>query len=225
LDVTLVPELELDGLRIARVPALIEDLDSYGLGDPAHDVDLVLGLHVLQRFGAITADHPRHTLSLELAAPIGPPSGAVERPLLVLDTWYYRAPVTPIAIDGSGQDFWAWFGYVGPSALTIEQGTYTAAGHELAELGEIDDPETGREMVLIDEVAFGGLRISGVGGIVHLDEPGEPNLKAAESVTSFPIGGSINAGLLEQLRITWVPSRAVIWVERPDDSRWLPAVI
>ena len=109
----LLPELALDGLRLSRVPVMVEDLESWALGDPAHGVELVLGWQVLARFGAIVVDLPQQRLSLEVAAPIGPPTGAVERPLLLLDPWYLRVPVTPSAIDGSRREFWAWLGFVG----------------------------------------------------------------------------------------------------------------
>lgn len=226
LGVTVVPEIELGDLRIARVPAIIDDLEPYELGEPGFHVDLVLGLQVLHRFGAIVMDHPQHRLSLELVAPSGPPAGAVERPLLLLDAWLSRIPITPIAIDGSTREFWAWFGYVGFGAITIRQAPWLAAGHTLAELGEVDLPNTGGgDMVFVEQVAFGRLRISGVGGMVHRDQPDEPTLKAIESVVGLAIGGAINAGLLEQLRVTWVPSRAAIWLERPNHGHWLPQVL
>jgi hypothetical protein len=222
-DVALVPDVEFDGLRISRVPVVIQDLAAYAPQDPAHDVDLVLGLQVLHRFGAIVADHPEHTLELEVAVPLGPPSNTVERPLLLLDTWMFRVPATPIALDGSRREFWAWFGYPDVGAVSIEQQPYLAAGHMLAEFGELDDPATGREMVFLDEVAFGQLRIAGVGGIVYLDRPGHLYTKLIRDQSGFAIGGTINGGVLEQLRVTWVPSRAAIWLERPN-RYWLPEV-
>lgn len=219
--VTVIPELETtehevaagDGLRISRVPAVVTDLDSLAAVEPGLAIDVVLGWQVLRRFGAITIDEPRGTLGLEVAVPSGPPSDAVVRPLLVLDALFVQAPVTPIAINGSREQFWAWLECVGDSALSIEQQSYLASG---AAIDQLD------AWVLLDEIAFGEVRIANLTAVVER----EPDfLKLVENATGFDVGGCINKDLLAPMRTTWVPSRAAIWIEDLDHERWLPEVL
>jgi hypothetical protein len=57
--------------------------------------------------------------------------------------------------------------------------------------------------------------ISGVGGLVHLEQPGEPALAMVRGFAGFELGGFVNVALLEQLKVTWLYGQGKIWVEKP----------
>lgn len=213
-DVTLIPEIEFQGMKIKNVPALISDLEIFAAGLPEKP-GVILGHQALHKLGSLVADHPGQSLTLTKAPPSAAPAGAVERPLLMLDQWSLHVPATSLSIDGSDYDFWAWLGYANPSAVTLTAKTYLKSGHLPREIENPEDVDYGRKMVYIDEIAFGELKTAGVGGIVHLDQPGEPNLTTVTAFAGFELGGSINVALLEKLRVTWSFSQGKIWLEKP----------
>jgi hypothetical protein len=211
-DVTLIPEIEFEGMKLKNVPALIGDLDIFSAGLP-EKAGVVLGHQALHKLGSLVADIPGQTLTITKAPPSAAPAGAVERPLLMIDQWSLHVPVTPISIDGSAHTFWAWFGYASPSAVTVTTKAYLKSGHLPREIENPEDVDYGRKMVYIDQVSFGSLAFPGVGGIVHLDQPGEPTLASVTAFAGFELGGFVNVALIEKLRITWSFSQGKIWFE------------
>ncbi|MFO7562761.1 MAG: tetratricopeptide repeat protein [Enhygromyxa sp.] len=214
-DVTLIPSIEFDGLTLENVPALISDLEIFAAGLPEKP-GVVLGHQALHKLGSLVADAPSQSLTVTKAPPSQAPAGAAELPLLMLDQWSIHIPVTPISIDGSDYSFWAWLGYSNPSAITMTAKAYLKSDHLPRTIEDPEDVDYGRKMVYVDEVAFGELKIPGVGGIVHLDQPGEPNLSTVTAVAGFELGGTINIALLEKLRVTWSFSEGKVWVEKPE---------
>lgn len=212
-ELTLIPEVEFNGLKIKNVPALISDLESFSFGLP-EKAGVLLGHQVMHKLGSIVADHPAQKLTLTKSPPAAVPAGAVERELIILDQWSIHVPATKLSIDGSDHSFWAWLGYASPSAITLTAKAFLKSGHLPREI-ETPDDEYGRKMVYIDEVAFGGITTPGVGGLVFLEQPGEPTLNGVTSFSGFELGGFINIALLEQLRVTWVLSQGKILVEQP----------
>jgi tetratricopeptide (TPR) repeat protein len=213
-DVTLIPEITFDGIKLKNVPALISDNSIFAAGLP-ETPGVVLGHQALHKLGSLTADMPAQTLTLTKAPPSAAPAGSVERPLLMIDQWSLHVPATPISIDGSNHEFWAWIGYANPSAITFAAKAYLKSGHLPRDIDDPEDVDYGRKMVYVDRVSFGELSLPGMGGIVHLDEPGEPSLTAVAVFAGFELGGFINVALLEKLRITWVLSEGKIFFSRP----------
>ena len=117
-ELTLIPEIEIKGMKIKNVPALIDDLAIFSSGLP-EKAGVLLGHQALDKIGSIQADLPKGTLTLTKTAPTAAPAGAAELPLIFLDQWSLHVPATPMSIDDSDYKFWAWFGYANPSAVTL----------------------------------------------------------------------------------------------------------
>jgi tetratricopeptide (TPR) repeat protein len=212
-DVTLIPVVEIDGMKIKNVPAIISDLEIFAAGLPEKPA-VILGHQALHKLGSLVADMPAQSLTLTKAPPSAP-AGAVERPLLMIDQWSLHVPATPISIDGSNFSFWTWFGYANPSSVTLTAKAYLKSGHLPRDIENPEDVDYGRKMVYVDEIAFGDFKTPGVGALVFLDQPGEPNLSTVTAFAGFELGGTINVALLEKLRVTWSLSQGKIWLERP----------
>ncbi|HEY8378589.1 MAG TPA: tetratricopeptide repeat protein, partial [Nannocystis sp.] len=113
--IVLVPEVKFGDLKITNIPAIVDDLSTFGLGETP---GLVLGRQVLSKIGAIGFDFPNASLELEAAPPAAPPAGAVTAPLLLLDLHVYLVPAVPVTIDGSDKTFYVWLGGSYGTALT-----------------------------------------------------------------------------------------------------------
>ena len=209
-DVTLIPEIEFEGMKLKNVPAVISDNSIFAAGLP-ETPGVVLGHQALHKIGSLTADMPAQTLTLTKAPPASAPAGSVERPLLMIDQWSLHVPATPVAIDGSDYAFWAWVGYANPSAVTFTAKAYLKSGHLPRDIENPEDVDYGRKMVYVEDVKLGELSLPGVGGIVHLDQPGEPSLVAVTSFAGFELGGFINVAMLEKLKVTWSLSTGKIY--------------
>lgn len=216
VDVVLVPEIDFQGMKIKNVPAIVQDLSFYeaGMGEIP---SVVLGHQVLHRIGTIAADFPGGKLTLAKAAPSAAPEGATELPLLMLDQWYIHVPVTKIGLDGSEFRFWAWVGGIHPSAVTATAKSYLKSDHLPRDIENPEDAETGRKMVYVDSVAF-GTTVSGVGGLVYLDKPGDFGLdgvRDSNGLVGFEIGGYVNVALLKQVKVTYAFGQGKLWVSTP----------
>lgn len=213
-DVALIPAIEFNGITIKNVPALVDDLAVFSSGLP-DKAGVILGHQALSKLGSVVADYPAKALTITKAAPTAVPAGAAERPLIALDQWSLHIPATPVSIDESEHSFWAWIGYANPSAITLTEKTYLKSGHLPRELMNPEDVEFGRKMVYIEEVAFGPVALPGMGALVFLEQPGEPQLAMVRGFSGFELGGFINVALLEQLRVTWLYGQGKLWIEQP----------
>jgi tetratricopeptide (TPR) repeat protein len=213
-EVTLIPEIEFNGIKIKNVPALIDDLAVFSSGLP-EKAGVILGHQALYKLGSVVADHPAKSLTITKAAPSALPAGAAERPLIMLDQWSLHIPATPVSIDGAENSFWAWLGYSNPSAVTLTEKSYLQSGHLPREIENPEDIENGRKMVFVDQISFGSVTVPGMGGLVYLTQPGEPQLAMVRGFSGFELGGFINVPLLEQLEITYLYNQGKIWVKTP----------
>lgn len=211
-EVTLIPSVEFNGLTIKNVPALVDDLAIFSSGLP-EKAGVILGHQTLDKLGSVVADHPAKSLTITKAAPTAVPAGAAERPLIMLDQWSLHVPATKISIDGSEHEFWAWLGYANPSAITLTEKTYLKSGHLPRDVANPEDTEYGRKMVYVDSVSFGPVTVPGMGGLVFLEQPGEPQLSLVRNFSGFELGGFVNVALLEQLKVTWLYGQGKLWVE------------
>lgn len=214
-DVVLVPEVEFKGMKIKNVPAVVDDLNAFAGANLPDKPGIVLGHQVLHRLGSVVADFPASSLTLTKAAPEAAPAGAAELPLLFLDQWYIHVPITPVRIDGSEHDIWAWLGGIHPSAVSTTSKAYLKSDHLPRDIENPEDVEGGRKMVFVDTVNFGDASVSGVGGLVYLDEPGEPGLAGVRASAGFELGGYVNLPLMKQLKVTYMPNQGKVWVEAP----------
>jgi hypothetical protein len=217
VDVVLVPEVDLQGMKIKNIPAIVQDLSFYESG--MNEIpSIVLGHQVLHRIGTMVADFPGGKLTVTKAAPSAAPAGATELPLVMLDQWYIHVPVTKVAIDGSDFQFWAWVGGIHPSAVATTAKTYLKSNHLPRDIENPEDPDTGRKMVFVDKVAFGAATVTGIGGLVFLDQPGDFGLdgvRDSNGLVGFEIGGYVNVALLKQLEVTYAFSQGKLWVRTP----------
>ncbi|WP_181197822.1 tetratricopeptide repeat protein [Enhygromyxa salina] len=213
-EVTLIPEVEFKGIKIKNVPALIDDLAIFSSGLP-DKAGVILGHQALHKIGSIVADYPNKSLTITKAAPSAAPAGAAERPLVMLDQWSLHVPATPITIDSSDHTIWAWLGYANASAVTLTAKSYLKSGHLPREIENPEDPDNGRKMVYVDQVSFGSVTAPGMGGLVYLEQPGEPQLAMVRGFSGFELGGFVNVALLEQLKVTYAYGQGKIWIEKP----------
>jgi tetratricopeptide (TPR) repeat protein len=213
-EVALIPSIEFNGLTLENVPALVDDLAVFSNGLP-EKAGVILGHQALSKLGSVVADHPAKSLTITKAAPTAVPAGAAERPLIALDQWSLHIPATPISIDGSEHSFWAWMGYNSPSAITLTEKAYLKSGHLPREVMNPEDTEYGRKMVYVEQVSLGPVTVPGVGALVFLEQPGEPQLAMVRGFSGFELGGFVNVALLEHLVVTWLYGQGKLWIEKP----------
>src|SRR5690606_22325327 len=111
--------------------------------------------------------------------------------------------------------FWAWFGYANPSAVTLTEKAYLKSGHLPREVENPEDTEYGRKMVYVEQVSLGSVTVPGMGGLVFLEQPGEPQLGMVRAFAGFELGGFVNVALMETMRITYLYGQGKLWLERP----------
>jgi tetratricopeptide (TPR) repeat protein len=213
-EVVLIPEVEFKGLKIKNVPALVDDLTAFSSGLP-EKAGVVLGHQALRKIGSIHVDPVAKSLTITKEAPSALPAGAAERPLIMLDQWSLHVPATPVSIDGSEYQPWAWFGYYSAAGINLTEKAYLKSGHLPREVANPEDAETGRKMVYIDQVSFGEVTLPGMGGLVFLEQPGEPQLAMVRGFSGFELGGSVNVALLEKLEVTWLYDQGKVWIQLP----------
>lgn len=207
-SIVLVPEIKFGDLKLTNVPAIVEDLASFGLDETP---GLVLGRQVLSRLGAITFDFPNASLELEAAAPAGPPAGAIASPLLLLDLHLFLVPAIPVTLDGSDNQFYSWLGGSYGTALTVTKKDYLKSGHLPRELDPLDDPNAGLKMVYIEQAKLGELPVTGVGGLVLANTPPDGGLAQVVELAGFELGGYINVPLLKNLKVTYALSKGQVF--------------
>lgn len=213
LAVVLIPTVKIGDLTIKNVPALIDDLEVYsGIGEKP---GLALGRQVLQRLGSVTFDFPARSFEVTAAVP-EPGKDVSESPLLFMDTFFSTVPVTRVAIDGSDQSFWAWFGGIYPAVLGITQKAFLKSGkHRPSDLVDPEDPERGLKMVYVDSAQLGTLKVPGVGGLVFVQEPPDAGLNSVTAGAGFELGGYVNFSVIQQWRVTYVVQRGKIYLQQP----------
>jgi tetratricopeptide (TPR) repeat protein len=202
VDLVLVPEVELGGLSLRRVPAMVRDLSVYApaLGETP---GVLLGRQALQAFGALTFDFPARTLTLHEAPPGAAPPGTVELPLMLLEGRTFNAAIVPVRIDGSDHEFWAMLGGPYGSSVSPTRKAYLESGHRLFELDHPEDPQRGLKIVYIDDLELGGAHIGGLGGLVLVADPPDQTTMTFLSNAQFEIGGYINTRLMSSWSITY----------------------
>jgi tetratricopeptide (TPR) repeat protein len=209
-SVVLVPEVKFGDLTLTNVPAIVDDLTPYSVGEVP---GLVLGRQVMNKLGAITFDFPNASLELAAAAPTAAPAGAVEAPLLLIDMHILLVPATTLSIDGSDFKFYAWLGGSYGASLAIARKEYLKSGHLPRELEQLDDPTNGLKMVYVDNIKVGGTPIKGgVGGLVLANTPPDAGLSQIVEGSSFELGGYINFPLLKTMKVTYALSQGKVYL-------------
>lgn len=209
-SVVLIPEVKFGELTLTNVPAIIDDLTPYTVGEVP---GLVLGRQVMNKIGAITFDFPNASLELLAAAPTAPPAGAAEAPLLLIDMHILLVPATTLSIDGSDFKFYAWLGGSYGASLAIARKEYLKSGHLPRELEQLDDPTNGLKMVYLDRVKVGDTPIKGgVGGLVLANTPPDAGLAQIVQGSSFELGGYINFPLLKTMKVTYALGQGKVYL-------------
>lgn len=199
--VVLIPEIKFGDLKLTNVPAIVEDLTPYTVGEVP---GVVLGRQVLQKLGSVTFDFPNAALELQAAPPTAAPAGATEAPLLLIDMHILLVPVTTLSIDGSDFKFYAWLGGSYGSSLAVARKEFLKSGHLPRELEQLDDPTNGLKMVYLDKVKVGETAIKGgVGGLVLTNTPADAGLGQIVEGSGFELGGYINFPLLRTMKVTY----------------------
>ncbi|MBL9106529.1 MAG: hypothetical protein JNL82_36735 [Myxococcales bacterium] len=209
-SVVLIPEIKFGDLKLTNIPAIVDDLSPYNVGEVP---GVVLGRQAMNKIGAITFDFPSATLQLEAAAPAAAPAGASEAPLLMIDMHLLIAPATTVSIDGSEFKFYAWFGGSYGSSLAVARKEFLKSGHLPRELEQLDDPNAGLKMVYVDKVTVGNTPLKGgVGGLVLTGTPPDAALGQIVNGSSFELGGYINMSLLRTMKVTYALSKGKVYL-------------
>jgi tetratricopeptide (TPR) repeat protein len=209
-NVVLIPEIKFGDLKLSNVPAIVDDLTPYTVGEVP---GVVLGRQVMNKIGAITFDFPNASLELQAAAPAAAPAGASEAPLLLIDMHILLVPVTTLSIDGSDFKFYAWLGGSYGSALAIARKEYLKSGHLPRELEQLDDPTNGLKMVFIEKVKVGETAVNGgLGGLILANTPPDAGLGQIVEGSSFELGGYINYPLLRTMKVTYALSKGKVYL-------------
>ncbi len=211
----LIPEVEIKGVKIKNVPAIVMDLSIYdsAVGETP---SLVLGRQVMQRFGAITFDNPKGEVILETAAPSGPPAGAIDATLLMLDMHALHVPAVEIGIDGSEHRFWVWLGGIYQAAYAVSSKAYFKSGHRPLEIEPPDDDSFGLRMVTFDSATIGGKSVPGGGGFVFTNTPPDQQLGNVLEATAFELGGYINLVSMKRWKVTYALQSGHVYLEIPN---------
>ena len=209
-SVVLIPEIKFGDLKLSNIPAIVDDLTPYAVGDVP---GVVLGRQVMNKIGAITFDFPNASLELQAAAPTAPPAGSAEAPLLLIDMHILLVPATTMSIDGSDFKFYAWLGGSYGASLAIARKEFLKSGHLPRELEQLDDPTNGLKMVLLEKVKIGETPVEGgVGGLVLANTPPDAGLGQIVEGSSFELGGYINFPLLKTMKITYALSQGKVYL-------------
>lgn len=209
-SVVIIPEIKFGDLKLSNVPAIVDDLTPYSVGEVP---GVVLGRQVMNKLGAITFDFPNASLELQSAAPTAAPAGAAEAPLLLIDMHVLLVPVTTLSIDGSEFKFYAWLGGSYGSSLAIARKEYLKSGHLPRELEQLDDATNGLKMVFLEKVKVGATPIpGGVGGLVLANTPPDAGLGQIVEGSSFELGGYINFPLLKTMKVTYALSQGKVFL-------------
>lgn len=210
-QIVLIPSIKFGDLSLDAVPAVVQPLDGFAaIGERP---GVVLGRYAMQALGGITFDFPKHALTITKDAPAKAPDGAVELPLYFATNNVIHAPVVPIKINGSDHSFYAYFGGFGPASLTIVRKQYLKSGALPRAVANPEDAEYGRKMVLVNSLDVGGNVITGLGGLVLVNEPPEANLAGLLVATQFEIGGYLNLALLANWKVTYALAQGKIFVD------------
>ena len=92
---------------------------------------------------------------------------------------------------------------------------YLKSCHLPREIENPEDVDGGRKMVYVEEVAFGETKAPGLGGLVFLEQPGEPQLAMVRGFAGFELGGSINVALIDEMSVTWSYGEGKVWLAKP----------
>jgi len=209
-SVVLIPEVKFGELTLSNVPAIVDDLTPYTVGEVP---GLVLGRQVMNKLGAITFDFPNSSLELAAAAPTAAPAGATVAPLLLIDMHILLVPATTLSIDGSDFKFYAWLGGSYGASLAVARKEYLKSGHLPRELEQLDDPTNGLKMVYLQDVKVGDTAIKGgVGGLVLANTPPDAGLAQIVDGSSFELGGYINFPLLKTMKVTYALNQGKVYL-------------
>lgn len=206
--IVLIPEVKFGDLKITNVPAIVDDLSTFGLGETP---GLLLGRQVMSKIGAISFDFPNASLELEAAPPAAPPAGATASPLLLLDLHVYLVPAVPVTLDGAENPFYVWLGGSYGTALTVAKKSYLKSGHLPRELDPLDDPNAGLKMIYVDQAKVGDLPVKGVGGLVLTNTPPDGGMAQVVELAGFELGGYINVPLLKSMKVTYALSQGKVF--------------
>lgn len=209
-SVVLIPEIKFGDLTLSNIPAIVDDLTPYSVGEVP---GVVLGRQVMNKIGAITFDFPNASLELSAAPLAAAPAGASEAPLLLIDMHILLVPVTTLSIDGSEFKFFAWLGGSYGAALAVARKEYLKSGHLPRELEQLDDPTNGLKMVFLEQVKVGDTAISGgVGGLILTNTPPDAGLAQIVEGSSFELGGYINYPLLRTMKVTYALAQGKVYL-------------
>ena len=204
----IVPEIKFGDLTLRNVPAIVEDLSPFNVGEQP---GLLLGRQVMQRLGTITFDYPNSAVELQTAAPTAAPAGATEAPLLLVDLHVLLIPSVPVSLDGSESRFYAWLGGSYGAAFTVAKKNYLKSNHLPRELEPLDDPNNGLKMVYIEQAKLGELPVKGVGGLVLANTPPDAGLAQVVELSGFELGGYVNVPLLKTMKVTYALSQGKVY--------------
>lgn len=211
-SIVIVPEIKFGDLKLTNVPAIVDDLSTFGLGETP---GLLLGRQVLSKIGAITFDYPNASLELQAAPLTAAPAGTAAASFLLLDLHLFLVPAVPLALDGSEAQFYAWLGGSYGTALTVAKKNYLKSGHLPRELEPLDDPNAGLKMIYIDQAKIGELPVQGVGGLVLTNTPADGGMAQVVEYAGFELGGYVNVALLKTMKVTYALSRGQVYFTPP----------
>lgn len=190
----IVEAIELGGLRMANVPALVRDLAPVS-AQVGEEVGLVLGLDVVLRLH-VTFDFRERWVVIDTAGSADEVEAAAA-PFLTLGGTFLAVEGR---LDGS-RDVLLAFDTAGPFPVAIEDEVARALGHDLEALPPFPGaPASSVRAVMLRSLAFGEVEIAEVPAATGLVPPELSELAGA------PVGGILGAIAMQQMRITLDPA-------------------
>ena len=201
-NIYIIPSVKIGGLVVKNVPAIVAE----GFG-----TDIQLGRQFLYSLGSYTYDFGADKFRVA-ATSTGAPEGAGEAPLLFVDGYIARFPVTKMSVDAGQSDFWAYLPGYHLSGVSVSALEYYRAGHRQEDVLPPDDAERQLKAVIMDSVRVGGLEIKGISGAVLAGNPADPLLQTIANA-GFGAQGMINGPLLKRWTITFDLKRGRIYLQ------------
>jgi hypothetical protein len=207
-----VPTIKFGKISIDNVPAIVQPLGDYAPAFGGEAPGMMLGKQVMHAFGTIGFDFPASNVELAKAPPAAAADGEVELPMPFISTYTTHAPVIPLGIEGSDHRFFAYVGGLYPGTVAVAKKHYFKSGKLPRDVEAPEDPAAGLKMVYLSSVDVGPKKVTGVGGLVLVNEPADATLDHFLQNALFEIGGFVSVRMLKSWKVTYALQTGKVYI-------------